>query len=463
MSRIIVMLLALARALRPPLRATTRRVATQAVPINKGGKRGSRRQRHELRTLDFSEAPAPKPKARSKAHPGLEKLGAPTTPEATLKALQTNEIDAPTLAAGVASLCASQRRDLAIEAIQLRSLAKDPRSLTTAVTALCRAAAPKACVPLIDDVLGEGVARPGRIYGPIIAGLLDKRRRPYDLLRDWVQAEASTSENCEPPSHIPFARALEACRRSKDLDAAYLVLDAFASSKCEDHADLSREISSIFARSVRFIVGAVSSKQLPSTDVKEVAFVGRSNVGKRSLVNMFLGRTKAAYVSKKPGKTRQFNVFDVNSASVDSRRASSVVEESSPWSPSGRFRLVDVPGSGYAKVSESYRDEWKVFLAEYLSTRDNLQAVCHLVDSRVGLQKTDLELFELIGESGFAGDVIIVLTKVDKKSARAAEVLAAVRQAAPAARVVSTSSKEGIGRAALWRALRGVVVPEEAS
>ena len=463
MSRIIVMLLALARALRPPLRATTRRVALQAVPINKGGKRGSRRQRHELRTLDFSEAPAPKPKARSKAHPGLEKLGAPTTPEATLKALQTNEIDAPTLAAGVASLCASQRRDLAIEAIQLRSLARDPRSLTTAVTALCRAAAPKACVPLIDDVLGEGVARPGRIYGPIIAGLLDKRRRPYDLLRDWVQAEASTSENCEPPSHIPFARALEACRRSKDLEAAYLVLDAFDASTCEDHNDLSREISSIFARSVRFIVGAVSSKQLPSTDVKEVAFVGRSNVGKSSLVNMFLGRTKAAYVSKKPGKTRQFNVFDVNSASVDSRRASSVVEESSPWSPSGRFRLVDVPGSGYAKVSESYRDEWKVFLAEYLSTRDNLQAVCHLVDSRVGLQKTDLELFELIGESGFAGDVIIVLTKVDKKSARAAEVLAAVRQAAPAARVVSTSSKEGIGRAALWRALRGVVVPEEAS
>ena len=66
----------------------------------------------------------------------------------------------------------------------------------------------------------------------------------------------------------------------------------------------------------------------------------------------------------------------------------------------------------------------------------------------------------MIGESGFAGDVIIVLTKVDKKSARAAEVLAAVRQAAPAARVVSTSSKEGIGRAALWRALKGVVLPE---
>jgi GTP-binding protein EngB required for normal cell division len=175
---------------------------------------------------------------------------------------------------------------------------------------------------------------------------------------------------------------------------------------------------------------------------------------------MFLGRTKAAYVSKKPGKTRQFNVFDVNSASVDSRRASSVVEEASPWSPSGRFRLVDVPGSGYAKVSESYRGEWKVFLREYLATRDNLQAVCHLVDSRVGLQKTDLELFELIGESGFAGDVIIVLTKVDKKSARAAEVLASVRTASPNARVVSTSSKEGIGRAALWRALRGVVLPE---
>ena len=150
MSRIVFMLLALARALRPPLRPPTRRVALQAVPINKGGKRGSRRQRHELRTLDFSEKAPPKPKARSKAHPGLQKLGAPTTPEATLKALQSNEIDAPTLAAGVASLCASQRRDLAIEAIQLRSLARDPRSLTTAVTALCRAAAPKACVPLID-------------------------------------------------------------------------------------------------------------------------------------------------------------------------------------------------------------------------------------------------------------------------------------------------------------------------
>ena len=174
MSRIVFMLLALARALRPPLRPTTRRV-TRAVPINKGGKRGSRRQRHELRTLDFSEPSTPKPKARSKAHPGLQKLGAPTTPEATLKALQTNDIDAPTLAAGVASLCASQRRDLAIEAIQLRSLARDPRSLTTAVTALCRAAAPKACVPLIDDVIKEGIARPGRIYGPIIAGLLDKR------------------------------------------------------------------------------------------------------------------------------------------------------------------------------------------------------------------------------------------------------------------------------------------------
>lgn len=457
--------LAAARALVPRAPSTTRRMATAM----RGGKRGGRRLRHEQRTLDFSEPVETKPKP-ARAHPALAALlgDSVSTPEATLEALRSKEVDAPTLASGVASLVGADRVDLAKE-VDLQSLAADPRALTTAVNALCRAGAPEACTSLVEDVISKGVARSGRVYGPIVAALLDKRRRPYDLLEDWVRAEAAIGEACEAPSAIPFANALQACRRRKDLKAAYLVLDAFAASGCADHPDLSRELSTIFARSVRFIVGAAVQAQLPvDTEVREVAFVGRSNVGKSSLVNMFLGRTKAAYVSKKPGKTRQFNVFDVNSGNADTKRVRETVQaEQRPWAPSGRFRLVDVPGSGYAKISEGARDEWRVFLKVYLATRSNLGAVCHLVDSRVGLQKTDFELFavvrEVAAERVSTGldplDIVVVLTKVDKKSSRTAEVLAAVRAAAADARVVATSSKEGVGRAALWRALRGVVLP----
>ncbi|MEX0966956.1 MAG: ribosome biogenesis GTP-binding protein YihA/YsxC [Bacteroidia bacterium] len=143
--------------------------------------------------------------------------------------------------------------------------------------------------------------------------------------------------------------------------------------------------------SATFVISSTSYQGCPAPDKPEYAFVGRSNVGKSSLINMLVGRKKLAKTSSHPGKTQTINHFLVNE----------------------NWYLVDLPGYGYAKISKKMREEWQVFIRDYVLYRENLGCVFVLVDSSIPLQKIDLEFLEWLGEKGVA--FAIVFTKTDKE------------------------------------------------
>ncbi|WP_028566901.1 ribosome biogenesis GTP-binding protein YihA/YsxC [Salisaeta longa] len=142
----------------------------------------------------------------------------------------------------------------------------------------------------------------------------------------------------------------------------------------------------------RFIIGAAQWQQLPTDGRPEMAFIGRSNVGKSSLLNALTGQKNLAYTSKRPGKTQEFNYFLVND----------------------RFYMVDVPGYGYARVSKKKRKAWAAFIERYLTERVPLRAVFHLMDSRHPLTDLDRELIDFM--RGGPVPYVLALTKVDKLS-----------------------------------------------
>lgn len=132
--------------------------------------------------------------------------------------------------------------------------------------------------------------------------------------------------------------------------------------------------------------------QYPSDDKKELAFAGRSNVGKSSLINMLTGRKKLAKVSGNPGKTRTINFYEIN----------------------GEFRIADLPGYGYAKVSKSISESWGKMMEEYFRNRNSLVRVILLVDIRHEPTKQDVEMYDYLKIYGLDGTV--VATKSDKIS-----------------------------------------------
>ena len=137
---------------------------------------------------------------------------------------------------------------------------------------------------------------------------------------------------------------------------------------------------------------AVKPSQYPPDNLKEIAFAGRSNVGKSSLLNLITGRKKLAKVSGSPGKTRTINFYLINDA----------------------FRIVDLPGYGYAKVSKSISQDWGAMMEKYLQGRDNLIKVIQLVDIRHQPSKQDVEMYDYLRYYGLDG--IVVATKADKVS-----------------------------------------------
>lgn len=137
---------------------------------------------------------------------------------------------------------------------------------------------------------------------------------------------------------------------------------------------------------------AVKPSQYPPDNLKEIAFAGRSNVGKSSLLNLLTGRKKLAKVSGSPGKTRTINFYIINDA----------------------FRIVDLPGYGYAKVSKSVSQDWGGMMEKYLQGRENLIKVIQLVDIRHQPSKQDVEMYEYLRYYGLDG--IVVATKADKVS-----------------------------------------------
>lgn len=139
-----------------------------------------------------------------------------------------------------------------------------------------------------------------------------------------------------------------------------------------------------------FLLGAVAIEQFPKTNLPELAFSGRSNVGKSSLINSIVLQKNLALISSSPGKTRQINFFKVE----------------------GRWTFADLPGFGYAQVSKDLREQWRKLNMDYLANRDNLKLIVALVDSRHDPTETDLGLIEWYENNG--KDFIIILTKCDK-------------------------------------------------
>lgn len=136
------------------------------------------------------------------------------------------------------------------------------------------------------------------------------------------------------------------------------------------------------------VAGFIS--QFPNDNFDEIAFAGRSNVGKSSFINSFLGKKNLAKTSSKPGKTKTINFYKIND----------------------RFRLVDLPGYGYAKVSKKEKQKWNNLIHDYLYKRENLKEVFLLVDIRHAPTKQDKQMYDWIIDSGFTG--FVIATKYDK-------------------------------------------------
>jgi len=198
----------------------------------------------------------------------------------------------------------------------------------------------------------------------------------------------------------------------------------------------------LFARPCSFVKSVVSTKDLPPDGPVEVAFAGRSNVGKSSLLNALVGQNALARTSNTPGRTQALNYFDLSDGAM--------------W-------LVDMPGYGFAKAPKHLVDGWTQLIFDYLRGRQSLRRLCVLIDARHGLKASDISLME--GLDMAAVSYQIVLTKRDKISVPQLEKLiadiAVVLKKHPAAipTVIATSSRKGLGLAELRAEMAMLAAP----
>lgn len=233
--------------------------------------------------------------------------------------------------------------------------------------------------------------------------------------------------------------------KARQVMLVFDILDAMKFAGVEKDGTTFEFLANAIVRQVDFVTGAVSMDTLPQPLGAEVAFVGRSNVGKSSLVNMLVNRKALAYVSGRPGKTQQFNYFVVNQRD-----------------PSSAFHLVDLPGVGYAKVPRPIQDEWKRFMIQYFRLRTSLRLVFHLIDGRHGALADDEILMTEMGKLKGAFHYVVVLTKMDKmdKQKASRKVLDTTRNAllkcgcGSDVPIVATSAQSRLGRDEMWRHLQ---------
>ena len=196
----------------------------------------------------------------------------------------------------------------------------------------------------------------------------------------------------------------------------------------------------------RFLTAATSPAHFPPPTLPEIAFLGRSNVGKSSLINSLLG-TKLAKTSSSPGRTQSINFFEVRW----------------PGKAQPELAFVDLPGYGYARVPRQISSQWSGFIEPYLKERPCLSLCLALVDLNVPFQENDKQLLQFLGDLGRSS--LIVGTKADKLSGNTLrKSLDQFAQALPDVTVVPYSARTGTGRDELWKEIRAAIEqPREAA
>ena len=209
-----------------------------------------------------------------------------------------------------------------------------------------------------------------------------------------------------------------------------------------DEEDLTEQARKLFSGPIDFLKSAPQLQHLPNPTVPEIAFAGRSNVGKSSLINAVTNRNKLARASNTPGRTQELNYFDVGRPAV--------------------FRLVDMPGYGFAEAPKDMVKRWRFLINDFLRGRAVLKRALVLVDSRHGLKDVDRDIMKMLDDA--AVSYHLVLTKADKiKPTELAKRIEAIRAEAakhPAAHplIIPTSSETGDGIAELRTAILEAVV-----
>ncbi len=307
-----------------------------------------------------------------------------------------------------------------------------------------------------------------RGLGPAARNLDDKPRIGWGQLIDAAsRADArrrsslsNAKDNGNDPSH--FVAGLPK-------NFAYPVLSAMAAHSAPNESGVYESLARGLVRRTSFLKGVVSSGTLPAETRPEIALVGRSNVGKSSLINMVLNRKALAYTSKTPGKTKEYNYFTVNDA-PDIEKFTRYGDEIKGRRDLDSFYIVDMPGFGYAKVPGETRDRWREFTREFVGGRRTLRLVLHLVDSRHGLVADHYVTRRERGGAAVGDGYVLVLTKADKNDKTGLgkvpkgvmeQVREGMREAGVGGRPIIVTSKETkLGRDEVWRYIGQAVDPD---
>jgi ribosome biogenesis GTP-binding protein YsxC/EngB len=385
--------------------------------------------------------------------------------------------DADAYRTAVRCLLRASRTDLAFDAYKLRMAARERRPDELGDDVGLAASVARAVIRdgkkrnqvevdqavLYDDIKRDCTAEPldpataarkAAAICTLVAALLDADKVKETRVKDAVRMVALLrviSLAAERSAAVPVAdynNCIRLLGKKRRLDGVFSIVDCMRLTGVEQNNETFEFLANAVVRRVEFVTGAVSMDTLPEPLLAEVAFVGRSNVGKSSLVNMICNRKALAYVSGRPGKTQQFNYFLVNAGEKDSS-----------------FYLVDLPGVGYARVAKTVQAEWLSFMDAYLGSRPSLEVVFHLVDGRHGALGDDELLMRQVAKSRFSGQYVVVLTKMDKldkqrvKQSTLDKTRATLVQngCPPDTPILLTSASSRLGRDEVWRYLQRAI------